>query len=488
MSSVLQWVALAAYGLLLYLVAPRAENHRAFLWARSQQGPPSGTLLTASVLVTWIFAKSITNAANLGEKYGILGGIAYAGWYLSVPVAGLLIYRIRRSGHEGLIPFLTARFGPTAAFLFSAAILIRLFNEVWSNTAVVGSYFGASGSFSYYAGVAAFTASVLAYTFRGGLRASIFTDRLQLGMAVVLLSLVLAMAIPAHGVARLASTSHFTLAGGLDLLLVALLQTTSYPFHDPVLTDRAFVTPPRKMVVAYALAGVMGGGLIVLYSFLGVHARLSGLQGPGDAPVRVAMALGSGALLVISLLMMNSAGACLDSCFSAIARHVSVDLAGEGGAHPSGFRGLLAPLRRLAAKDHGLSLGRWTMIAFAVLGNVPLFWNANILKATTISGTMVLGLAPPFLLWRFHRPAPLAFHGSLLCGLGVGIAGVIGLWPAALSIGHGANAALLGQNAYGLLGCTVAYGLGVLWETARARDVLPAPQFFEPVAERVEGT
>jgi len=159
-----------------------------FLWARSRQGPPSTALLTASVLVTWIFAKSITNAANLGEKYGILGGIAYAGWYLSVPIAGLLIYRIRRSGHEGLIPFLTARFGPTAAFLFSAAILIRLFNEVWSNTAVVGSYFGASGTFWYYAGVGAFTLSVLIYTFRGGLRASIFTDRLQLSMAVVLLT------------------------------------------------------------------------------------------------------------------------------------------------------------------------------------------------------------------------------------------------------------------------------------------------------------
>ncbi len=487
MSSILQWVSLAGYGLLLFLVAPRAENHRTFLWAHSRQGGPSTGLLTASVLVTWIFAKSITNAANLGEKYGILGGIAYAGWYLSVPAAGLLIYRIRRNGHEGLIPFLTARFGPTAAFLFSAAILIRLFNEVWSNTAVVGSYFGGSGTFWYYAGVGAFTLSVLIYTIRGGLRASIFTDRLQLSMAVVLLALVLGMAVPAHGVAKLASTSQFTLAGGLDLFLVALLQTTSYPFHDPVLTDRAFVTPPQKMLIAYTLAGLMGGGFIVLYSFLGVHARLSGLHGPGDAPVRVATALGSSALVVISLLMMNSAGACLDSCFSAIARHVSVDLAGEGGAHPSGFRGLLAPLRKLAAQDHGLSLGRWTMIAFAVLGNVPLFWNANILKATTISGTMVLGLAPPFLLWRWHRPAPAAFYGSFLCGLLVGILGVLGFWPRTLSIGHGGNAALLGQNAYGLLACSAVYGLGVLWEIARARNVLPAPQYFEAAVERAEG-
>jgi len=454
-----------------------------FLWARSKKAlPPSTGLLTASVLVTWIFAKSITNAANLGEKYGILGGLAYAAWYLSVPAAGILIYRIRRSGHEGLIPFLTARFGPAAAFLFSAAILIRLFNEVWSNTAVVGSYFGASGSASYYLGIFAFTACVLLYTFRGGLRASIFTDQLQLTLAVVLLAWVLGMVLPSHGVKNLTSTSTLTMAGGLDLLLVALLQVTSYPFHDPVLTDRAFVTPPRKMLLAYSLAGVLGGFFILLYSTLGIHARLSGLSGPGDAPVRVAGALGSSAVLIISLLMMNSAGACLDSCFSAIARHVSVDLAGEGGAHPSGFRGLIAPLRRWASRDRGLSLARGAMLFFAAIGNVPLFWKADILKATTISGTMVLGLAPAFLFWSWHRCAPRAFYLSFLLGLGVGIVGVAGFWPPTLWIGNGANAALLGQNLYGLALCIAGYAVGVLWESLRARSAPPAA-YFEPVVE-----
>ncbi|HET6921898.1 MAG TPA: hypothetical protein VFI16_02005, partial [Anaeromyxobacteraceae bacterium] len=264
------WLALAAYGLLIFLVAPRAEGHRGFLWARARGGGgPSTALLTGSVLVTWIFAKSITNAANLGERYGLVGGLAYAAWYLSIPAAGLLIYRIRKGGHEGLIPFLTARFGAPAAVLFSSAILVRLFNEVWSNTAVVASYFGKAGSFGYYAGAAAFTASVLAYVLRGGLRASIFTDRLQLLLMVALLGWVLALVLPAHRAADLVSTSHFTLAGGIDLLLVALLQVTSYPFHDPVLTDRAFVTPKRRMLVAYLSAGLLGGLFIVLYSAVG---------------------------------------------------------------------------------------------------------------------------------------------------------------------------------------------------------------------------
>jgi hypothetical protein len=476
------WLALVGYAVLVYLVAPRADGHRGFLWARAKDGgTPSTVLLTASVLVTWIFAKSITNAANLGEKHGLVGGLSYAAWYLSIPAAGLLILRIRRAGHEGLVPFLTARYGPAAAFAFSAAILIRLFNEVWSNAGVVASYFGPKGSFAFYAGAFAFTASVLAYVVRGGLRASIFTDRLQLALMVILLGWVLFLVVPGHRPAELASTSHFTLAGGVDLLLVALLQVTSYPFHDPVLTDRAFVTPPRRMVVAYVAAGLLGGLAIVLYSLIGVHARLSGLSGASDAPVRVAMALGAGSLAVVSVLMMNSAGACLDSAFSAVARHVSVDLAGEGGAHPSGFRGLVAPLRRVAARDRGLTLGRWTMIAFAVLGNVPLFFGADLLKATTISGTMVLGLAPPFLLWSFHRPAPAAFHLSFATGLSVGVAGLVGAWPATLALGSGGNAALLGQNVYGLAACFLAYGVGLAVEAARARSA-EAAAYFEPVA------
>lgn len=134
------WGFLAIYGIVMYLLSPRAQTIGSFFNGESALGKSiSMPLLTSSIFISWIFAKSITNAANLGAKYGIVGGIAYATYWLCIPIAGLAIYRLRtKFGARGLVEFLTTHYGQWAAFAFSAAILIRLFNEVRSNTAVVG--------------------------------------------------------------------------------------------------------------------------------------------------------------------------------------------------------------------------------------------------------------------------------------------------------------------------------------------------------------
>ena len=51
--------------------------------------------LMPSVFITWIFAKSIDNAASWGGKFGLIGGVAYAGWYTSFFSAALVGYRLR---------------------------------------------------------------------------------------------------------------------------------------------------------------------------------------------------------------------------------------------------------------------------------------------------------------------------------------------------------------------------------------------------------
>ena len=77
------------------------------------------------------------------------------------------------------MPFLIARYGRLAALAFTLAILIRLYNEVWSNTAVVGAYYGKAGEWTFIAAALLFTAATLVYALKGGLRSSIVTDVIQ---------------------------------------------------------------------------------------------------------------------------------------------------------------------------------------------------------------------------------------------------------------------------------------------------------------------
>ncbi len=438
------WGFLIAYGALMYWLSPRTVTTGGFFNGEDSQGrQASPLLLTTSIFISWIFAKSVTNAANLGAEFGLVGGLAYATYWLSIPLCGLVIYRLRRRFQAtSLVSFLTSNYGRAAALAFSAAILIRLFNEVWSNTAVVGGYYGDSGSPAFIGAALLFTAVTLAYSLRGGLRSSILTDAAQSAIFVIALVWVLGLVLPNHSTAELTSTSHWALNAGVDLFLVACLQLLSYPFHDPVLTDRGFISEEKSMLRAFTLAGVLGFVAILAFSLIGVHATLGGIEAGGNVPAALAKSLGVGALIVMTLVMISAAGSTLDSIFSSLAR-----LSG---------RELPALLQRDLGQK-AIGVGMATMLVFALLGNLPMLAGTDILKATTISGTMVIGLAPVFLLHGFVRPTRLGFHLSFWTGIGLGVALTLGWIPQSWAIGDGRYALLLGTNLYGLILCTSGY-------------------------------
>lgn len=449
MTGLFFWGFLFAYGALMYALSPRSVTLGGFFNGEDSQGrPASPLLLTISIFISWIFAKSVTNAANLGAEFGLVGGLAYATYWLSIPLCGYVIYRLRRRfGATSMVSFLTSNYGRAAALAFSAAILIRLFNEVWSNTAVVGGYYGESGSTPFIVAALLFTAVTLAYSLRGGLRSSILTDAAQAAIFVVALVWVLGLVLPSHSAAELRSTSNWAMNAGVDLFLVACLQLFSYPFHDPVLTDRGFISEEKSMLRAFTLAGVLGFIAILAFSLIGVHASLSGLEASGNVPAALARSMGVGALIVMTLVMISAAGSTLDSTFSSLARLTGRELPALAG-------------RNLGQK--AIAVGMTAMLLFAVLGNLPMLAGTDILKATTISGTMVMGLAPVFLLHGLVRPTALGFHLSFWCGLLLGVALTVGWIPDSWAIGDGRYALLLGTNLYGLLLCTAAYLLSGL--------------------------
>lgn len=436
------WLMVIGSSLLLIFLSPKAKTITRFFQANEKGKEPSFWLLTSSLVISWIFAKSITNAANLGLAYGILGGIAYATYYLSFLVAGLVIFQMRvKGGYQSIHEFLRSKFGSTAVVLFSILIGFRLFNEVWSNTMVIGNYFGEQGSTTYYLSVLLFTALTLIYSLKGGLSSSMFTDAIQMILFAVLLIGILSI-IGSELDATVLSV-NWKFDAGLDLLLVALIQSLSYPFHDPVMTDRAFITEPRKMKRAFIVAVPIGFLSIVLFSIIGVYAKQLGMV--GDATVQVANSMGIVMMLLINFIMITSASSTLDSAFSSFSKLSVIDLK-------------LVPV--------SVKSGRLMMILMTIAGTIPIFFSPEILSATTVSGTMVIGFAPIFLFW--NQPVPRqTFTWVVGTGLLFGIAYAIGLVPTQLQWTNSKYGSLLGINLVGTACCFLIFGMCYFFNRTR---------------------
>lgn len=145
----------------------------------------------------------------------------------------------------------------------------------------------------------------------------------------------------------------------------------------------------------------------------------------------------------MTVVMVSAAGSTLDSTFSSISKLAAVDLPGVAG--------------KTIEKDRARKIGMAVMVIFAIIGNIPMIFGTDILKATTISGTMVIGFAPICCLHGFIKPTKLGFHLSFWTGIVLGVLFTVGLIPSCFGVGTGENAMLLGVNLYGTILCTIGY-------------------------------
>lgn len=478
------WLVLAAYALLIWVMTPRAISAAQFFGGGSRRGvPPGAWLLGVSAAMSWVMAKSVYNAMNLSASFGFIGGLAYGSYWLSFIVVGIAVYFMRtRGGYTSLPQFLRHKYGASAAKMFMVVIAIRLFNEVWSNTKVTSQFFGPEGSAPYWTAAVVMTAFTVYYSLRGGLRSSILTDAMQALVMAVLLVVMLAALTPGfveHGFPSVATgevspTMH---AGGLTFLALALVQCLSYGFHDPVLTDRAFVSRPASMVQAFIVAAILGGVLIALFSLAGVYALAVDVSTEAPIPVAVPAVIGLWMALLFNAVMLTSAGSTLDSTFSSTAKFVSRDWPAEQGE-------CTAPQVRR---------GRWAMAAIAIIGNLPLLSlyikgvGPAVIAATTISGTAIMGLAPIFLLGWLPSVGRLSFSLAFWPGMGIGVLkvaevfGGVSVFPSSIDIGVGAYAQDLGINVWGLAICTTGFLVGSL--IGSRRDVSAASRVVSDSAQ-----
>lgn len=472
MQSAAPWIVLAAYCLVTWWVTPRKVEAGQFFNGRSNAGADPGIWLVAtSAAVTWIFAKSITNASDLSFAFGITGGIGYTIYYLSFIVAGVAIYFLRtRGGYRSLPHMLVEKYGSLCARLFLITIGFRLLNEVWSNTKVMSLYFGPEGSASYWAAAILITLFTLSYAWTGGMRASLLTDRLQTVVIFALLGVVLAILLPGLESKGIPAVDDAARNAGLTFCALAAVQILSYPFHDPVLTDRGFISEPRNMLKSFIIAGVLSGGFIFLFSIIGLYGRAYGL--PANPSVTVPASLGLVMMLMFNGIMLLSGGSTIDSTFTSVVKLSALDWKND----------------RMQHFGNRLTTGRIAILAVAVLGNLPLLSiyagdriGPAIIAATTISGTMVMGLAPIFLLSWLPGARAASFHFAFWPGLILGVLRAIetfahvSIFPATLALGTGKYALDLGVNMYGLLICTIGFFVGaVLMPRTSEKTIAPS--------------
>jgi Na+/proline symporter len=312
---------------------------------------------------------------------------------------------------------------------------------------VIGSYFGEQGSEGYILAIIVFTGLTLAYTLKGGLSSSLFSDVIQMGLFAVLLVFVLGLVFGKQGsIEPFVHSGNWSFAGGLDLFFVALIQIFSYPFHDPVMTDRGFIAEEKTTLRSFITAGILGFFFILLFSLIGVYGKFIGVS--GQAAVEVAQTLGVVSMIIMNFIMITSASSTIDSAFSSISKLIVVDLGKQ--------------------KKVSVRKGRIAMILTAVGGTIPIFFSPTILSATTISGTMVLGLAPIFIFWKIPAPK-ISFYLAVLIGFIAGIILVFNILPESFYLTTGSYADLLTVNFYGSILIIIAYFAPVVLKKYKER-------------------
>ena len=377
MSEVWLISVVVAISIVSFLLSPRVKTVESFFSGLTENGKqPCLWTLTLSQVTTWIFARSLMNAAILGFYYGIAGTLAYAAYYLSFLTGGLIIDRIRfERGYDSIQGFLYDQYGRLGTVTYNILVGVRLLSEVFANLLVIGIIFGVTGSTSYTLAIIAIAVLTLGYSMLGGLHASLRTDVFQTCLLIFALIILGALMVLSPGfdiVAIIGSSPDFEGPGWI-LLAVALLQIWSYPMHDPVMMDRGFLSNRETTQKSFLYACAISVVAIVIFGLLGVFAGLN--RESGEAMVgALTRLLGEPAMIVFNVALIVSAVSTLDSTFASSSKLV-VD--------------------QMGLVEKTVNNGRLAMVAFLLGGLFFLFLGQkDLFAAVAVSGTASMFLTP----------------------------------------------------------------------------------------------
>ncbi|MCR8826488.1 sodium:solute symporter family transporter [Pseudosulfitobacter koreensis] len=360
------------------LAAPRRVTIDGFFGGRSAAGGAPGLwVLVLSQVTTWIFARSLMNAAILGYYYGIAGTLAYAAYYASFLTGGFFVQRLRETGAMSVQDWLATRFGPVGTGCYNLVIVLRLLSEVFANLLVVGLIAGALVQGGATPAILAVAVLGFAYSAWGGLSAALRTDVVQMLVFLVVFGVAFVALVTGPGFDLGAVLTAQGTAGALNgwvLLVVAALQVVSYPLHDPVMMDRGFISDMRTTRASFLHAFWISTLCILGFGFFGIQAGLIGATYEGELIGTWGLMFPPWIFVLLMTALVVSALSTLDSALASASRLVVEEL------H-------LAP--------RTLSGGRGVMALFMLAGALLTLWgNATLFDAVAVSGTASMFLAP----------------------------------------------------------------------------------------------
>ncbi|APX90641.1 sodium:proline symporter [Brevirhabdus pacifica] len=380
MTAFLVLAAFLALMALSFLVVPRRATVEGFFSGLGEAGAPGLWTLVLSQVTTWIFARSLMNAAILGYYYGMPGTLAYTAYYASFLTGGLIVDRLRARGARSVQDWLRERFGAVGQTCYDLVVGLRLLSEVFANLLVVSLIFdavlpGVAGAGTI--ALIAVAALALSYSAWGGLSAALRTDVVQmlLFLAVFGLAFVALLLQPTFSLGAVLTSGGVSGPGnGWILLAVAALQVFSYPAHDPVMMDRGFIAGREVTRRSFLHAFWISSLSIFAFGMFGIQAGIVGASVEGGLIGAWAGMFPPWVFALLLLSLLVSALSTLDSTLASAARLCADELK-------------IVP-RSLAG-------GRIAMLVFTVLGAALSLWgNQTLFDAVAVSGTASMFLAP----------------------------------------------------------------------------------------------
>jgi Na+/proline symporter len=364
------------------LAAPRRATVTGFFGGMSEGGTAPGLwVLVLSQVTTWIFARSLMNAAILGYYYGIAGTLAYAAYYASFLSGGFIVSRLRAGGATSVQDWLGARFGKTGTTSYNLVIGLRLLSEVFANLLVVGLIAGAVLGGSGTPAILIVAVLGLGYSAWGGLSAALRTDVVQMLLFLVAFGAAFVALILSPGFSLGAVLTAPGASGpynGWILLAVAALQVFSYPAHDPVMMDRGFIADQETTRRSFLHAFWVSTLCIIGFGFFGIQASLTGAPYEGQLIGTWGLMFPAWIFVLLMVSLLVSALSTLDSALASAARLVVEEL-------------------RLAPRT--LNGGRVVMVVFMLAGAALTLWgNKTLFDAVAVSGTASMFLSPVLLV------------------------------------------------------------------------------------------